>query len=470
LPRAVVVGSGPNGLVGAIVLAQAGLDVTVVEADAHVGGGLRSDELTLPGYFHDVCASVHPLGRSSPALRSLGLRVDWVDPPAAAAHPLADGRAVTLRWSIEETAGQLGRDGDRYRALVRPLAEQWDAIEPALLGPFPLGAGAALAALRALRATGVRALLADARSLAAGFEEERTKALFAGLCAHSILPLERRPSGGIGLLLAVAGHVDGWPSPRGGSQQLAYELVARLVQLGAVIRTGESAETLPEADIVLCDVMPRELVRIARGRLPERYERALVRYRHGPGVCKVDWALSEPIPWRAPGCAEASTVHVGGDFDAIARSEWDASLGRPPRDPFVLVTQPGRFDATRAPVGRTTAWGYCHVPNGFAGDVTELIEAQVERFAPGFRDTVLARATTTAPALETRNRNLVGGDVAGGAMTLGQLLGRPVRSLAPYRTPLEGVYLCSSATPPGGGIHGMCGYSAARLALRDLAR
>ncbi|MDX6515027.1 MAG: hypothetical protein QOH73_693, partial [Gaiellaceae bacterium] len=431
--QAVVVGSGPNGLVGAIVLAQAGLEVTVVEAAEAAGGGLRSAELTLPGFVHDLCSSVHPLARLSPGLRGLGLEVDWVDPPAAAAHPLDDGSAVVLRWSIEETASALGRDADRYRALVSPLVERWDALEPALLGPFPLGAGTVLGAARALGRAGARALLQDARSLAGSFEEERSRAFLAGLAAHAILPLERRPSGGIGLLLAVAAHVDGWPSPRGGSQQLADELVARLIELGGVLRTGEPADELPEADVVLCDVMPRELLRLAGGRLPERYERALTRYRHGPGAFKVDWALSKPIPWRARGCAEASTVHVGGTFDEIARSEWDAALGRPPVAPFVLVTQPARFDPTRAPEGLTTAWGYCHVPNGYPGDLTEAIEAQVERFAPGFRDTILARATTSPPELEQRNRNLVGGDVGGGAMTLGQLLARPVRSRTPYR-------------------------------------
>jgi phytoene dehydrogenase-like protein len=467
--RATIVGSGPNGLVAAIVLAQAGLDVTVFEAAEVAGGGLRSAELTLPGFVHDLCSSVHPLGRSSPALRGLGLDVPWIDPPVAAAHPLDDGTAVTLRWSVEDTALQLGADAAAYRTLVAPLVEAWDVLSPALLGPFPPGPRAALDAVRALGRAGVGALLADARSLAGRFVDERGRALLAGLAAHSVLPLERRPSGGIGLVLAVAAHTDGWPSPRGGAQTLADELVARLVELGGVLRTGEAVDALPEADVVLCDTMPRELLRLAGGRFPERYERALRRYRHGPGVFKVDWALAEPIPWRALECREASTVHVGGTFDEVARSEWDAWLGRVPRAPFVLVTQPARFDPTRAPEGKTTAWGYCHVPNGFDGDLTEVVEAQVERFAPGFRDTILARATANATQLEARNRNLVGGDLSGGAMTLGQLV-RPLRRPTPYRTPLAGVYLCSSATPPGGGIHGMCGYSAARVALRDLER
>jgi phytoene dehydrogenase-like protein len=452
--------------VGALELAAAGFDVAVYEAAEVAGGGLRSAEVTLPGFVHDLCASVLPLARISPALRDLAADLAWVDPPAAVAHPLDDGSAAALRWSVEETAAGLGADGAAWRALVNPFVDGWDALEPALLGPLAPSPKVVAGALRALGRGGIAALLSDARSLAGRFAGEQARALVAGVAAHSVLPLERRPSGGIGLMLAVAAHLDGWPSARGGSGALAEALAARLTALGGTIRTGEPVDELPAADVVLLDTMPRELLRLAGDRLPGRYAAALGRYRHGPGVFKLDWALAEPIPWTAPECREAATVHVGGTFDEIARAEREAFSGRVPEAPFVLVTQPARFDPTRAPAGQTTAWGYCHVPNGFDGDLTDVLEGQVERFAPGFRDTILARVATAPRDFQARNRNLVGGDLSGGAMVLGQLLARPVRRLNPYRTPLAGVYLCSSATPPGGGVHGMCGLAAARTALR----
>jgi phytoene dehydrogenase-like protein len=468
-----VIGSGPNGLTAAITLAQAGLDVVVHEAAKTIGGGMRSAELTLPGFVHDVCSSVLPLAQASPALREIGLEVEWVDPPGPAAHPLDDGTAVMLERDLDATAEGLGADGDAYRELVRPLVAAWAEIESIVLGPHPVLPRQALALTRRLgvggTASAVRVTLSDARSLAEGrFHEERTRAWIAGHCAHSLLPLERRPSAGFGLALLILGHVVGWSFARGGSQRLAAALAARLGQLGGEIRTDSPVDELPQAEIVLADTSPGELVRIARGRLPPRYERALVRYRHGPGVFKLDWALDGPIPWRAQECRRAGTVHLGGSLDEISRSEWAAWSGALAERPFVLLAQPTLSDATRAPPGKHIAWAYCHVPNRSAVDMTEPIEAQVERFAPGFRNLIAARHALGPAEFEAGNRNLVGGDINGGAMDLGQLLFRPVRSAVPYRTPLGGVYLCSSSTPPGGGVHGMCGYSAALVALRDL--
>jgi phytoene dehydrogenase-like protein len=471
--RAVVIGSGPNGLAAAITLARAGLEVEVQEAEPQLGGGLRSAELTLPGFIHDVCSSIHPLTRASPLFRSLDLDVEWIDPDAPAAHPLDNGGAVLLARSLAATADGLGPDGPAYRRVVRSLVENWREVERVLIGPHPVAPRAVLRLADRLGAPGLaraaRAALAPARSLAeASFGEERTRAWFAGHAAHSMLPLERRPSAGVGLALVVLGHAVGWPFPRGGSQRLADALATKLRELGGEIRTSSPAESLPRADVVMCDVVPRELLRLAGGRLAGRHARRLRSYRHGPGAFKVDWALDGPIPWRSKECRGAGTVHLGGSLDEISASEWGAWSGRPAERPFVLLAQTSLFDATRAPAGKHTAWAYCHVPNGSSVDMTEGIEAQVERFAPGFRELVLARHTMGPADLEAHNRNLVGGDLNAGAMDLGQLFFRPVRRLVPYRTPLDGVYLCSAATPPGGGVHGMCGYSAARVALKDL--
>ena len=469
--KAVVVGSGPNGLAGALELARAGLDVDLYEAEEIVGGGVRSLELTLPGFVHDVCSAIHPLGAQSPFFRSLDLDVEWVQPDAQAAHPLDDGTAVLLERDLETTADGLGVDGEAYKKLVAPLVEHWPLVEPVLIGPLP---PSALALARLARTLGPRPALhalASARSLAEStFTTERARAFFAGLSSHSMLPLERRPSAGFGLSLLVLGHVFGWSFPRGGAQRLTDALVAQLAKDGVRVHTSSPVDELPAADVVLGDVAPRELLRLAHGRFPERYERALRRYRHGPGAFKLDWALSEPIPWRAPEVSRAATVHLGGTLDELSASEWAAWTGRKGPAPFVLLAQHTRFDPSRAPAGKHTAWAYCHVPNGSREDYTEAIEAQVERFAPGFRETVLARSAWGPAEIEGHNRNLVGGDINCGAMDLGQLFTRPVRSRVPYRTPLEGVYLCSAATPPGGGVHGMCGMSAARVALEDLSR
>jgi phytoene dehydrogenase-like protein len=463
--QAVVIGSGPNGLAGALTLARAGFEVEVREAAPQPGGGARTAESTLPGFRHDLCSAIHPMGRSSPFFRWAGLGVDWVEPPAVVAHPLDDGTAVVLERELEDV--DLGPDTSSYRELVEPIVRRWGEVEPLVLGPLPPSLSAVARGLGL--AGSARPALADARSLAESrFATVRARALFAGLAAHSVLPLERRPSAGFGLALGVLGHVAGWGFPRGGAQAIADALVRELGSLGAEVRTSSPVDELPTADVVLADVMPAELSRIAP--LPARYDRALRRYRHGPGAFKLDWALACPIPWQAPECARAATVHLGGTLDEIAASEWGAWSGRPTERPFLILAQHTLFDPSRAPPGQHTAWAYCHVPNGWSGDMTERIEAQVERFAPGFRDLVLARAATGPPDFEARDRNLVGGDVNGGTMDLGQLLTRPAPRLNPYRTPLPGLYLCSSATPPGGGVHGMCGYSAALAALRDGSR
>jgi phytoene dehydrogenase-like protein len=463
--KAVVVGSGPNGLAGAIELARSGFEVEVHEAEPELGGGLRSAQLTLPGFVHDVCSSIHPLAAASPFFRDLDLDVDWVHPEAPAAHPFDDGTALLLERGVGETAGELGPDAAAYRELVEPLVEAWQELAPLLLGPHPVSPKALLVLRGHLES--LRAALSAARPLIEGrFGTERVRAWLAGFAGHSVLPLERRPSAGFAVALLVLGHVVGWPFPRGGSERLADALAGRLRELGGELHVSSPVDELPSADVVLADVSPRELARIAA--FPERYAARLHAYRHGPGAFKLDWALDGPIPWRAAECARAGTVHLGGSFEEISASEWGAWSGRPVGKPFVLLVQTSLFDPTRAPEGKHTAWAYCHVPNGSSEDMTERIEAQVERFAPGFRERILARHAMGPAELEAHNRNLVGGDLNGGSMDLGQLLFRPARRLVPYRTPLKGVYLCSASTPPGGGVHGMCGYSAARVALRDL--
>ncbi|MES1246553.1 MAG: NAD(P)/FAD-dependent oxidoreductase [Actinomycetota bacterium] len=463
--RAVVVGSGPNGLAAAITLAQAGLEVVVHEESPAVGGGMRTEELTLPGFRHDVCSAIHPLGRSSTCFEALDLDVEWLDAPACLAHPFEDGDAALLFRSVEETCATLGADAEVYRRLVAPLAERWRALEPLVLGPFPLDLRAPARLVRALgvaeSAQALRAALSTASRLAGRFETPRGRAFVAGNAAHSMLPLETRPSAGFALVLLVLGHAVGWPFPRGGSQAIADALARKLRELGGEVVTSSRVDELPrDADIVLCDVSPRELRRLAGD---DRYAR---RYRSGPGAFKLDWALSGPIPWRDERCALAATVHLGPSFEEIAASE--RHPGTAP--PFVLLAQPSLWDDTRAPAGRQTAWAYCHVPNGSGTDMTAAIEAQVERFAPGFGERILARSARGPAELEAYNRNLAGGDLNGGLMDLRQLYMRPVAKAVPYRTPWRGVYLCSASTPPGGGVHGMCGFAAARVALRDLAK
>ncbi len=464
-----VVGSGPNGLAAAIRLAQERLSVLVLEANPTIGGGSRSAELTLPGFVHDVCSAIHPLGVGSPFLRQLPLGnygLQWIQPDLPLAHPLASGQAAILERSVTETGAALGADSEAYRALLAPLVSHWDALTAELLQPlvhpprYPL-----------LLARFGLCALSSAASLARNqFAGEPARALFAGLAAHSCLPLEQSASAAYALILGIMGHAVGWPLPRGGSQQIANALAAHLQSLGGEIVTNfrvENLAQLPPARAVLLDVTPRQLLRLAGGRLPESYSCRLERYRYGPGVFKVDYALSSPIPWRAAVCSRAATVHVGGSLEEVATSEWTVARGEISERPFVLLAQPSLFDGSRAPSGKHTAWAYCHVPNGSSLDMTERIESQIERFAPGFRDCIVARHTMNCTELEQRNANLVGGDINGGAGDMRQLIARPVFNPAPYRTPVPGLYLCSSSTPPGGGVHGMCGFHAAETALAD---
>jgi phytoene dehydrogenase-like protein len=463
---AVVVGSGPNGLAAAIVFAQAGRSVIVFEAAGVAGGGARSAALTLPGFVHDICSAVHPLAVASPFFRRLPLAehgLEWIEPPAPVAHPLDADRAVLAERSVARTAERLGEDGDAYCRLMTPLVDSWDALGESLLGPLRVPRHPLKLARFGLH--GLRSASGLARSL---FRGQPARGLFAGMAAHSMLPLDRRPSAAFGLVLAITAHAVGWPMPRGGSQRIADALVATLRALGGEVVTGcevKSLAQLPPARAILCDVAPRHLLRMARERLPPSFRRTLERFRHGPGVCKVDWALDGPIPWKAAECRLAGTVHVGGTLEEIVASERAVWEGRHAEQPFVLLAQPSLFDSTRAPAGKHTAWAYCHVPNGSPIDMTGSIESQIERFAPGFRDLILARHTMTAVDLERRNANLVGGDIGGGANNLVQLFLRP--SMRLYGTPSPGLYLCSASTPPGAGVHGMCGYFAAQAALRE---
>jgi phytoene dehydrogenase-like protein len=448
-----------------VTLSEAGRSVLVLEAQETIGGGTRTAELTLPGFRHDVCSAIHPLAAASPFFRSLDLDLQLIEPPAALAHPLDDGSAVLLWRSVDETAAGLGADSEGYRSLFAPLVSAWPHLERELLGPL-LHVPRHPFALARFGLPGFRSAKALAESRFAG---ERARALFAGAAAHSFLPLEHTASASFGLMLLLLGHVTGWPFPGGGSQVIADALAERLRLLGGVIETGSevtSLRELPQARVVLCDVTPRQLVAIGGDPLPSRYRRTLDRWRYGPGVFKLDYALDGPVPWRAPHVGKAATVHLGGSLAEIAESERTPWEGRHAERPFVLVAQQSLFDDTRAPTGKHTLWTYCHVPNGSTVDMTERIEAQLERFAPGFRDLVLERAARGPTDLDRENANQIGGDIAGGANVIGQLIARPALRPVPYATPLPWLYLCSSSTPPGGGVHGMCGHLAARAALR----
>ena len=463
---AVVVGAGPNGLAAAVTLARAGRSVLVLEGGETIGGACRSAALTLPDFLHDVCASAFPLGVASPAFGEFGLErygLEWAHPGVPLAHPLDGGAAAVLDRDVEATAGRLGPDAAAYRRFAGPLVDAWPRLFPDLLrGPRPPRHPLLLArfGLGALR---------SARGLArATFHGEAARALFAGIAAHAALPFDRAASAAVGLVLLAAGHAAGWPVVRGGSQRLVDALAACLRDLGGAIETGRRVATprdLPPARAVLFDVTPRQLLAIAGDRLPPAYRRRLEAFRYGPGVFKVDWALAGPIPWQAPECAKAGTVHVGGTLEEIAAAEAAPWRGEHAERPFVLVVQPSIADPTRAPAGRHVAWGYCRVPNGSTVDMTRRIEAQVERFAPGFGDLVLARRARGPADLERDNPNLVGGDIAGGATDLWQLARRPVFGTTPWAMPVPGWYLCSASTPPGPGVHGMCGYNAARALL-----
>jgi phytoene dehydrogenase-like protein len=464
---AVVIGSGPNGLSAAITMAQHGKSVIVYEAQETVGGGARSAELTLPGFMHDVCSSVYPLAVGSPFFRSLPLAQDgleWIQPPAAVAHPFDDGTAVTQERSVEATAAQLGPDEEAYRKLMAPLVESWNGLDVDLLGPIrPPRHPWNLARFGFLGIQPARRL-AETR-----FQGERAKGLFAGVAAHSMLPLEHWGSAAFGLVLGIAGHAVGWPIVRGGAQKLSDALAAHLSTLGGEIISSTRVETLdelPSSRVVLCDLTPRQVLEIAGEHFSRRYQESLRRYRYGMGAFKMDWALSGPVPWKAAECKRAATIHLGGTLEEIAFSERSAWRGEHVERPFVLLAQPSLFDPSRAPATKHTLWGYCHVPHGSASNMAGNIENQIERFAPGFKDLVVGRSLMPPNELEKHNSNLIGGDINGGAADLRQLFFRP--TLKMYATSVKKLYLCSASTPPGGGVHGMCGYFAACKALKEM--
>ncbi len=469
-PDAIVVGAGPNGLSAAITLARAGRSVAVYEAQDAVGGGCQSAELTLPGFVHDVCSAVHPMAIVSPFFRTLPLAdhgLEWVQSPAMLAHPFGDGaRAAIAERSTADTAAALAPDGAAYERLIGSVARRWPLLEDAVLGPPRLPRHPF-----ALARFGLSALQTAERLARQRFSTPRARGLFAGAAAHGMLPLDAVPSGAIGMVLLALTHAAGWPFPRGGAQRLADALASYLRSLGGEIVTGtrvNAVEDLPPAKAILCDLSPRPLVHIAHRLLPDWYVARLERFRYGMGAYKVDWALDGPVPWLDEDVSRAATVHLGATLEEISASERDAWAGRISERPFVLLVQPGLFDPSRAPAGKHTLWTYCHVPNGSAAEMLPRIEAQIERFAPGFRDRVLARHVMTPRDLQRRNPNLVGGDIGMGVTDLRQMIARP--TWRAYRTPRRGLYLCSASTPPGVGVHGMCGYFAAQCALRDVFR
>ena len=465
---AVVVGSGPNGLAAAIVLQQAGLSVLLLEGKDRIGGGLQTEELTLPGYFHDTCSAIHPMAVSSPFFRTLPLKehgLEWIDPPLALAHPFDDGTAVAVYASAEETARSLGKDQQAYLHLMKPLLEDWPLIAEDVLAPlhFPKHPVA-------MAGFGLKALCSATR-LSRRFETGKAKGLWAGLAAHSLLPLDKLGTAAIGLVLLTAAHMRGWPLPKGGSVMIAKALASYFISLGGKIETNcyvDSLDKIPASPAVLFDVTPKQLLQIAGQRFSTLYQWQLNKYRYGMGVFKIDWALDGPIPFVAAECRQAGTIHIGNSFREISEGEQATWNGTAAARPFTLLAQQSLFDASRAPAGKQTAWAYCHVPNGSVEDMTDAIEKQVERFAPGFRDRVLARHTMNTAQMEAYNPNYVGGDIGGGAVDIGQLFTRPALRSSPYRTSAKGLYICSSSTPPGGGVHGMCGYHAARRALKDI--
>ncbi len=465
---AVVVGSGPNGLSAAILLQQNGLSVLLIEGKDTIGGGLRSAALTLPGYVHDICSAIHPLAAASPYLQTLPLQnfgLEYIYPAIAAAHPFDNGSVAVLKHTITDTAHLLGADEQAYLKLMQPIVNNWPAIATDILGPLHLPKHPVKMARFGLAA------LSSATGLANRFKTPQAKGLFAGMAAHGMQPLTNTATSAVALVLMAAGHLKGWPMPKGGSQNIANALSAYFISLGGKIETNtyiRSMEQLPRAKAVLFDVTPRQLLQIAGHRFSNIYKWQLERYRYGMGVFKVDWALDAPIPFRSIQCRQAGTVHLGNSIAEIAVTEQQTWQGQHPEKPFVLLAQQSLFDNTRAPLGKHTAWAYCHVPNGSVRDMTDRIENQVERFAPGFKDIILARHTMNTAEMEAHNPNYIGGDIGGGVTDLGQLFTRPALRWSPYQTSAKGIYICSSSTPPGGGVHGMCGYHSAKRVLKDI--
>ncbi|NRF37897.1 NAD(P)/FAD-dependent oxidoreductase [Pedobacter foliorum] len=465
---AVVVGSGPNGLAAAIALQQQGLSVLIIEGKDEIGGGLRSAELTLPGFVHDVCSAIHPLAIGSPFFNTLPLQdhgLSYVFPDLAAAHPFDDGTAAVLGSSIEETARLLGTDEQAYLKLLKPLVKDWPNIAADVLGPLHFPKHPIAMAKFGLNA------LTSATFLAKRFTTKEARGLWAGMAAHSIQPLSNLTTSAIGLVLMAAAHLKGWAIPVGGSKEIANALASYFISLGGKIETGrfiKSLDELPSSKAVLFDVTPKQLLQIAGHKFSALYKWQLERYRYGMGVFKVDWALDEAIPFTAKEARRAGTVHIGNTLEEITLSEKLSWQGKHAEKPFVLLAQQSLFDTSRAPEGKHTAWAYCHVPNGSVTDMTETIEKQIERFAPGFRERILAKHTMNTAQVEAYNPNYIGGDINGGVIDLGQIFTRPALRSSPYRTSAKGLYLCSSSTPPGGGVHGMCGYHAAKRALKDV--
>lgn len=464
----VVVGSGPNGLAAAIALQQKGLSVKLLEAKSTIGGGMRSLPLTYPGFVHDVCSAVHPLAIYSPFFKTLPLEqygLEWVFPEIALAHPFLNGRAAILKTSLDETANSLSGDAAAYRKFFSPLMESWDEIGPGLLGPLQFPSAPLKLAKFGIHA--IRSATGLANQL---FEEEYAKGLFAGLAAHTIKPLDHSLTSAIGLVLAIVGHKVGWPFPKGGTQTLADALAAYFIAIGGTVETNAlitSYNQLRFARIKVFDLTPKQLLRLKDLHFPYLYKKQLARYQYGPGVFKIDYALKEPIPFTATECNRAGTVHLGGTLEEIAHSEREVWYGKIPEKPFVLLSQPTVFDPSRAPENKHTCWAYCHVPAGSQMDMTALIERQINRFAPGFQDLIIGRHVMTAVDMEDYNANYIGGDITGGVTNFAQLFTRPAIRLSPYSTPIPDVYICSSSTPPGAGVHGMCGFHAAKKVYKD---
>jgi len=465
---AIVVGSGPNGLAAAITLQKAGLSVLILEANSVAGGGMRSAEITLPGFTHDICSAVHPMGADSPFFRSLPLAdygLKFLYPEIPLAHPFEDGTALALIPSLQEMADSLGEDAQAYLKLMQPLVNSWEGIQNDVLSPlhFPKHP-------MDMAAFGWRALSSASR-LSKRFKSEKTRTFWGGLSLHSQLPFDWMASSAIGLVLLTVGHKRGWPVAEGGSQSIANALVSLFISLGGKIElnyTVTSLDQLPSSRAVLLDVTPVQLLEIAGRRLSPVYRRQLKKFRYGMGVFKIDWALAEQIPFKSELSKNAGTIHLGGSFKEMEAAEMDAWSGRLTKRPGIILAQQSIVDPGRAPIGKHTGWAYCHVPRGSVADLTDTIEDQVERFAPGFRERILARHTINTEELEEQNANYHGGDIGGGANNLSQLFTRPALRSAPYRSSAKGIYLCSSSTPPGGGVHGMCGYNAAKRVLKDL--